>query len=46
MNKKVKKAKSIFWYLERIVCLLISILIGVLGIAFLYAVIVFCLLFL
>ena len=44
MNKKVKKAKSIFWYLERIACLLICILISVLAIFVFWAGIVFTIL--
>lgn len=46
MNKKVKKAKSIFWYLERIACLLLCLLITGLAIFILWAFIVFLLLFL
>lgn len=46
MNKKVKKAKSIFWYLERIACLLLCVLIALLGIFLLWAFVVFLLLFL
>ena len=43
MNKKEKKVKSIFWYLERIGCLLLCILITLLAIFILWASICFIL---
>lgn len=45
-KKKNKKVKSLFWYLERIGCLLLCILISLLAIFCLWAFIVFLILFL
>lgn len=46
MKKQKKQYKSLMWYLERIACLLLCILISLLAIFCLWAFIVFLLLFL
>lgn len=44
--KKKKQYKSLMWYLERIACLLLCVLIALLGIFLLWAFVVFLILFL
>ena len=44
MKKKVKKVKSLFWYLERIACLLLCVLITLIAIFLMWAFICFILL--